>query len=210
MTADAGGTAAINAEDREAPSRRYAIGLIVGGLVGLLAAAILLIEKIALLEDPDRILTCDINPIISCGSVMTTDQAEAFGFPNPLIGVVGFTVVVTIGVVLLSGARLAPWILRGLGVGTTFGVVLVHWLMFQSLYRIGALCPYCMAVWAVTIPLFVATVAQLIRTGAIGSAPKPIANIVTEYQAVLVTVWFLVITALITRRFWSYWETLLP
>ena len=31
----------------------------------------------------------------------------------------------------------------------------VHWLIFQSLYRIGALCPYCMVVWAVTISLLV-------------------------------------------------------
>jgi len=30
----------------------------------------------------------------------------------------------------------------------------VHWLIFQSLYRIGALCPYCMVVWVVTITVF--------------------------------------------------------
>lgn len=28
-------------------------------------------------------------------------------------------------------------------------------LKFETLYEIGALCPYCMVVWAVTIPLFV-------------------------------------------------------
>lgn len=191
------------------PTRRYALGLVVGGLIGLLSAAALLIEKVALLKDPDRILTCDINPIISCGSVMTTDQAEAFGFPNPLLGVVGFTVVTTIGVVLLAGARLRPWFLRGLGIGTTFGVIFVHWLIFQSLYRIGALCPYCMVVWAVTIPTFVATVAMLIRTGAIRLPSRRLADLLVEYQAVIVTVWALVIVGLIGRRFWSYWETLL-
>lgn len=192
-----------------APSRRYAIGLVVGGLIGLLAAATLLVEKVALLEDPDRILTCDINPIISCGSVMTTDQAEAFGFPNPLIGIVGFTVVATLGIVLLAGAHLPRWVLRGLGLGTTFGVGFVHWLMFQSLYRIGALCPYCMAVWAVTIPLFVATAAMLVRTGAVRIRPPGVARLVTDYQAVVVTIWALVVIGLVTRRFWSYWETLL-
>ncbi|WP_219942209.1 vitamin K epoxide reductase family protein [Iamia sp. SCSIO 61187] len=195
--------------DRAAPSRRFAAGLVVAGLIGLLAAATLLVEKIALLEDPDRILTCDINPIISCGSVMTTDQAEAFGFPNPIIGIVGFTIIMTIGVVLLAGAHLPRWVLRGLGAGATFGVGFVHWLMFQSIYRIGALCPYCMAVWAVTIPLFVTTVAMLIRTGSIRPQPARLGRLVTDYQAVIVTVWFLVIIGLITRRFWSYWETLL-
>lgn len=196
--------------DPATPSRRYAIGIVVAGLIGLAAAATLLVEKIALLEDPDRILTCDINPIISCGSVMTTDQAEAFGFPNPLLGIIGFTVVVTSGVVLLAGARLPRWMLLGLGAGTTFGVGFVHWLIFQSLYRIGALCPYCMVVWAVTIPLFVTTFAQLLRTGAIGSARTVPVRVISEYQTAIVTAWFLVITALITRRFWTYWETLLP
>ncbi|WCO67993.1 vitamin K epoxide reductase family protein [Iamia majanohamensis] len=195
--------------DDVAPSRRYAIGLVVAGLVGVLAAATLLVEKVALLEDPDRILTCDINPVISCGSVMSTDQAEAFGFPNPLIGIVGFTVVLTLGVVLLAGAHLPRWVLGGLGLGTAFGVGFVHWLMFQSLYRIGALCPYCMAVWAVTIPLFVATVAMLVRTGTIRIRPPGLARLITDYQGVIVTVWALVVIGLVTRRFWSYWETLL-
>jgi uncharacterized membrane protein len=37
--------------------------------------------------------SCSINPILSCGSVMTTPEAEAFGIPNLLIGIAGFAVV---------------------------------------------------------------------------------------------------------------------
>ena len=33
-------------------------------------------------------------------------------------------------------------------------MVFVHWLIYQSVFVIGALCPYCMVVWAVTIPTF--------------------------------------------------------
>ena len=50
---------------------------------------------------------------------------------------------------------LPRWYWAGLATGTALGVVFIHWLIFQSLYRIGALCPYCMVVWAVTIPLLV-------------------------------------------------------
>ena len=86
---------------------------------------------------------------------MITPQASAFGFPNPLIGIVAFTVVVVTGVLAVAKVRLPRWYWAGLAVGTLLGVVFVHWLIFQSLYRIGALCPYCMVVWAVTIPLLV-------------------------------------------------------
>src|SRR3546814_5623693 len=96
---------------------------------------LLLIEKIALLEDPTYVPSCSINPILSCGSVMSTEQAEVFGFPNPIIGVAGFAIVTTVGVALVAGARLQRWFWWGLQAGTTFGVVFIHWLMFQSLDR---------------------------------------------------------------------------
>lgn len=53
-------------------------------------------------------------PILSCGSIMRTDQAEAFGFPNPILGVAGFAVIVTVGVVLVGGATLPHWFWIGL------------------------------------------------------------------------------------------------
>ena len=142
------------------------------GGIGLLAAAVLLIEKIDVIEDPDYVPTCSINPVLSCGSVMTSDQAEAFGFPNPILGVAGFAVVLTTGAAMLAGATFRRWYWLGLQAGVTFGVVFVHWLIFQSLYRIGALCPYCMVVWVVTIPLFLFVTLHNVRTGALPTRPR--------------------------------------
>src|SRR3546814_1717154 len=67
-------------------SRRVAWPLVVGGLVGFAAAATLLIAKIALLEDPTYVPSCSINPILRSGSGLSTEQAEVFGLPNPIIG----------------------------------------------------------------------------------------------------------------------------
>lgn len=36
----------------------------------------LTVEKIALLKDAAYVPSCSINPVLSCGSVMTTPQAE--------------------------------------------------------------------------------------------------------------------------------------
>ena len=195
----------------EATDWRLAWLYVVGGAIGLLAAAVLLIEKVALLEDPTYVPSCSINPILSCGSIMQTSQAEAFGFPNPLIGVAAFPIVVTTGVVLLAGASLPRWYWRGLLAGTIAGLAFVHWLIFQSLYRIGALCPYCMVVWIVTIALFWYTALRTARTSSWAGKGRtaPVLRFADEYHGVILTVWYLAIATLIARRFWDYWSTLL-
>lgn len=188
------------------PERGLGALLLVGGLIGLVAAVVLLVEKIELLANPDYIPSCNVNPVLSCGSVMTTPQAEAFGIPNPILGIAGFAAVAAIGASLLAGARFASWFWIVVQAGVTFAVVFVHWLITQSLYVIGALCPYCLIVWAVTIPIFwYVTTANLRRLG----SGRKVAAVVVEYRGAILTAWFLIILALIAARFWDYWNTLL-
>lgn len=192
-------------------TRQLALLLALGGLVGLVSAVVLLVEKIALIADPRYVPSCSINPVLSCGSVMTTPQAEAFGVPNPLIGVAGFAVVTTVGVGLLAGARYRRWFWLGLQAGVSFGAVFVHWLIFQSLYRIEALCPYCIVVWIVTIALFWYTTLRNL-TAAHASLPRPTrraTEVVAGYHGVVLTGWYLTILALILFQFRTYWQTLL-
>jgi uncharacterized membrane protein len=181
--------------------------LVIGGILGFAAAFVLTVERIELLKNPAYVPSCSISPILSCGSVMTKPQAAVLGFPNPLLGIAGFAVVVTAGAALLAGARLARWFWLGLQAGATAGVMLVHWLIYQSLYTIGALCPYCMVVWAVTIPIFVYVTLRNLRAGHL---PGPgWARRLADYHSTIVVAWFLVIAALIVEAFWSYWSSLL-
>jgi uncharacterized membrane protein len=182
-----------------------AVWVLIAGAVGLAAALTLTIEKIQILINPDYVPSCSINPVLSCGSVMITPQASAFGFPNPLIGIVSFTVVVVTGVLAVAKVPLPRWYWGGLAVGTLLGVAFIHWLIFQSLYRIGALCPYCMVVWAVTIPL-------LVVVASIALAPQlenGVARFVHQWRWSLVTLWFTALILMILVRFWNYWSTLL-
>jgi uncharacterized membrane protein len=186
--------------------------LLLGGGVGFLAAFILTVEKIALSADPTYQPSCSINPVLSCGSVMTTPQASAFGFPNSLIGIGGFAVVAATGAALLAGARLRGWYWAGLQVGVAFGAVFVHWLIAQSLYRIGALCPYCLVAWAVTIPVF--WYVTLRNLNALGDRlPGPLRQAtrrMSAVHAVLLTGWFLLVTSLALQRFWDFWVAAMP
>ena len=182
--------------------------LLVGGMVGTAAAFVLTVEKFALLTDPAFVPSCNLNPVLSCGSIMRTDQAEVFGFPNPLIGLVGFPVLAATGAALLAGARLARWYWLGLHAGLTLGIAFVGWLIYQSLYRIGALCPYCMVVWAVVIPTFWYLTLTNLRLGRLGlAASSPVARAVVSNHAVVLTCVVIGILALIAHRFWDYWIT---
>ena len=89
--------------------------------------------------------------------------------------------------------------------GTTGGVVLVHWLIYQSLYEIAALCPYCMVVWAVTIPLLVVVTSIALRR--LGG--NPVLRVLHEWRWSVVALWFTALFLAILVRFWDYWSTLL-
>jgi uncharacterized membrane protein len=182
-----------------------AVWVLIAGIVGLASAFTLTVEKIELLIDPSYVPSCSLNPVLSCGSIMVTEQASAFGFPNPLIGIVAFTVVITTGVLAVAKVRLPQWYWVGLAAGTALGVVFIHWLIFESLYRIGALCPYCMVVWAVTIPLLVVVVSIALRP----VAGNVVARALYQWRWSLVALWFTALVLMILVRFWDYWSTLL-
>jgi uncharacterized membrane protein len=185
--------------------RLSALWVLLAGMAGLAAAATLTVEKIHLLADPSYVPSCSINPVLSCGSVMITPQASAFGFPNPLIGIVAFTIVITTGALAVAKVRLPQWYWVGLAAGSALGVVFIHWLIFQSLYRIGALCPYCMVVWAITIPLFVVVLSVALRP----LAGNPVLGFLYQWRWSLVALWFTAVILLILMRFWNYWSTLI-
>ena len=184
--------------------RSMAVLLLVCGGVGFAAAAVLTVEKFWLLTNPFYTPSCSINATFSCGSVMTSPQAEAFGFPNPLLGIAGFAVVATTGAALLAGGRLAGWYWAGLQAGVTAAVVFVHWLIFQSVFVIGALCPYCMVVWAVTIPTFAyVTLHNLAPRQPRMSRPgRAVAEFALRQHSNLLAVWLLALTATVVASMW--------
>lgn len=182
--------------------------VLIAGVIGLVASMALTIEKFKILLDPHYVPPCNVNPVVSCGSVMTTPQASLLGFPNPLLGIIGFTVVTVTGVLAVAKVPLPQWYWIGLTVGTLIGATLVHWLIFQSLYRIGALCPYCMVVWAVTIPLLVVLVSIVFRP-ALERGDSAVARVLYQWRWSIVTLWFTAVFLLIMVRFWDFWSTLL-
>jgi uncharacterized membrane protein len=184
--------------------RQTAWILVICGLIGLVAAIELIIQKISVLSDPDFVPNCDINPVLSCGSVINTEQASLFGFPNPVLGVIGFTVVIMFGALLFAGVELSRSMWLGLNIGALAGMVFVVWLVIQSLYVIGALCPWCMVVWAITIPIFWQVTTDNLASGRL-SFGKSLSEIIVALKWILVAASYLIIMALIFIRWQDFW-----
>lgn len=86
-------------------SRALALLLVITGAAGLLAAWVITIDKFKLLEDPSFTPGCSLNPVVACGNIMKSEQAAAFGFPNPMLGIATYSVVIGIGMALLAWPR---------------------------------------------------------------------------------------------------------
>lgn len=187
------------------PLRPSALGalLIAAGILGAAASLILGIEKIRLLENPLYIPACSINEAVDCGSVMRSPQATTFGIPNQFLGLAGFPALALLGMQLRAGGPLARPVAGLLQVGLGLAVVFVHWLAFNSLYVIGALCPFCVAIWLATIPAF--WYVSLRHLAPLAARASPVGRVVALLQhnhAIVLTLWLLVIAALLLERFW--------
>ncbi len=195
------------------PRGRVSTGLVllIGGFLGLAAAFDLTYERIASLTDPGHVISCDFNPVLSCGTVMSTEQASVFGFPNPVIGLIAFPLVIFTGVLLLSRVRLPRWMLLVFNLGALAGLAFVSWLIFQSVYRIGVLCPWCMVVWAAVLPVFWFTTVHNIRSGVlpVGSAWREPIEELLRYHWIGLAVLYGAVVAIVGTGFWDYWSTLI-
>lgn len=188
--------------------RGFAWLLVVAAVVGTLASAMLTLDYIRVLQDPSYVPACDINPLVGCGQFLGSEQSWAFGFPNVIIGLVAFPILLATGAAMLAGARLARWHWRGLVAGAVFGIAFVGWLQWQSLTVIRGLCPYCLVVWSVVIPVFVHTIARAVQGGHLPAAPG-LRRALVANRWVIVAIWFIAVVAVIGLAFSDEWASML-
>lgn len=183
--------------------------LVIGGIIGLLAASILTIEKLHLAANPDYIPSCSISPVVACSPVMGSWQASTFGFPNMLIGSAGFAMVWAVGMMLFAGAKnLKKWFWWCFQAGTTFGIGFITWLIYSSLYDIGKLCIYCMVVWTVTIPIFWTTLSYNLQNRNI-TLPRKLHNLLANNSGKAIALTYLLVLILVFTRFSDYFHSLI-
>ncbi|AWB86652.1 vitamin K epoxide reductase family protein [Mycetocola zhujimingii] len=142
-----------------------AVFLILAGIIGEIAAFALTVEKIHTLSSPGESLSCDFSVLVQCGANLESWQGSVFGFPNPLLGLAGWAAPIAVGISILAGARFARWYWALFNLGLAGALAFVIWLISQSIFVLGTLCPWCMVTWSVTIPAFLAVTLYNLKAG---------------------------------------------
>ncbi|HEX7368293.1 MAG TPA: vitamin K epoxide reductase family protein [Candidatus Saccharimonadales bacterium] len=182
--------------------------LVIVGIVGIVASIVITNDKFDLAANPAFRPNCDLNPVVSCGSVMASPQAHAFGVMNPYVGLIGFPVLVTIGMALFAGARFKRWFWLGMQAGLTFGIIFAYWLLYESVYAIHALCPYCLSVDLVLTIMFWYGLLYIVGKGYLPLPKKGIwqklAAAARAHHLDILILWFLIVIFFIFKHFWYY------
>ena len=185
--------------------------LLIGGAIGIIASFALTYDKIHLLQNPAYQPSCNLNPVFSCMSVMKSAQANILGAPNTVFGLIAFTAVTMLGAMVLAGAVCKRWFWQIAQLVATMGIVFMHYLFFEAVFRIHAICPWCFLVWMVTIPVFFGLTIYNLRQGNLKFLRfRLLAPFIDHYNIDILVLWYLIIFVILLIKFWYYWQTLLP
>ena len=125
------------------PPRVWFALILGGGVLGAVAAAWQLVERIAYADGTNAGSICEINSVLSCNSIFTHWQSSALGVPNTLVSLPVFALLASAGLAGLLGSRLSrPYLATLFGL-TVFMAGFMTWYMQQSAFAIGALCLFC-------------------------------------------------------------------
>lgn len=138
--------------DKELRDNRWIFtSMLIGALLSLLASFVLSTDAIELAKNSHAVLSCNVNAVISCGTVNSHPSAFLFGFPNSFLGMVAEPVVITVAIAGLAGVRFPKPFMFAAQIGYTLGFGLALWLFYTSYAVIGALCPWCLLVTLTTL-----------------------------------------------------------
>jgi uncharacterized membrane protein len=130
------------------------VTMLIASGASLVGSFVLSVDALTLAKDPQADLGCNINAVISCGTVAASWQSTLLGFPNAFLGLVTEPVVITLAVAALGGVRFPRWFMLSAQVVYTVGLLLAYWLFEQAMFEIGALCPWCLLITLATTLVF--------------------------------------------------------
>lgn len=187
-------------------SNKWIFGtMLVAGVAGLIAAFTLTVEKFHLLENPNAILSCSFNLVLNCATVMQTWQSHVFGFPNSLIGLMGYPVVIAVAVAGLCDVKFPKKFMMAAQICYGLGLLFAYWLFFQSVFVIQVLCPWCLVVTFVTTIAFETLLRYNLRENNFNLSKETHQKVSEwlhkDYDKVIIAGWVVLMIALVFIKF---------
>jgi uncharacterized membrane protein len=179
--------------------------MLASSCLSLVASFVLSVDAVRLAADPAADLSCNINSVISCGTVGRAWQSHLFGFPNAFLGLIAEPVVITVAVASLGRVRFPRWFMFTAQIVYTLGLIFAYWLFTQSMFVIGALCPWCLLVTVSTTTVFTSMTHVNIRDNnlylptRINSALQHV--IKSDLDLVVLVIWLLILTLAVVMKY---------
>jgi uncharacterized membrane protein len=129
------------------------VSIVIGSLVGGIAAFLQTIERIQWAEHPTRALICDINNAFSCSNVFGVWQSSVFGFSNALLCLTFFAVMLGFSIAVYRSketTRLPRLIAQFFSL---FFLCFGAWYITQLMFVVGSMCIYCAFCYAGVIAI---------------------------------------------------------
>src|SRR5580704_6625962 len=102
--------------------------------------------------DPSA-LACPDTGVVNCTLVTTSPESVVFGIPVAVIGLVWALAVLGLCLPWAWRAQ-AEWVDRARLLATGAGALMVVYLVYTELFRIGAICVWCTAIHVTALALF--------------------------------------------------------
>lgn len=183
-----------------------AVVTVVCGVIGFYASLMLIMSEKEKMANPDAILLCDVNPLISCGKWIGTWQNEVFfGISNSVLGLAFFAGMTAIGLVLLAKGTFDKWLWMAITGATGAGILWIFWFGYQSYVVEGSLCPYCVVTWIVTIPLFIHFLARSMQAGHWGEGAMSAGSSLVRNRWLAVGIVYGLLVLFTIVWFWDMW-----
>ena len=110
--------------------------------VGIFLALFLLWERYA----RPTFQPCNINATVNCDAVISGEVSNTFGIPTPLIGLVGYVVI------LVSAFKKNAKLVLGMAM---FGLAFCLYIAYRELFELHVICPVCILCQIDMISVFI-------------------------------------------------------
>lgn len=143
---------------------KYLLAIIFFGVVGTFVSAKLLTLQIhSLQQEANVFAACSINSVFDCASVSESKYNELFGFPNMIMGLMYYPMIITFFGMLLFKVKPPKWMLYAMLIPVTMGLVFSLALLYISLFLIFKICVYCLGSTIAGTMIFILYNAYLIQ-----------------------------------------------